>query len=131
MIARLRRTLTTGSGGVTAANDSGIWADDGAGTRQLIARTGSGAAPGTTAEFLAFSDPVYNNNEAVAFRGAVRAASTRAAAAGIWATDGSPNSLALVALQGSQAPGCPTGATFDAFVELALADQGGAGNHGG
>ena len=123
-----KATLTTGLGGVSRDDNSGIWADDSAGIRQLIARTG-GAAPGTDAKFLTFSDPVYNNNEAVAFRGRLEAAAGAAAAAtaaGIWATDGSPNSLALVARQGSQAPGCPTGATFDAFTSLGLSDSGGA-----
>ena len=128
-------TLTTAVGIVTTANNSGVWADDSTGARQLIARTGSGAAPGTTANFASFSDPVYNNNEALAFRATLKVATgqaTAATATGIWATDGTPNSLALVAQEGTgQAPGCPAGATFATFTELALPDQGGATNTGG
>jgi hypothetical protein len=126
-------TLTTGAGGVTKNNDTGIWAQDGTGALKLIAQTGTGA-PGTAANFLSFSDPVYNGNEAVAFRGTLKVATgqaTSATAEGIWASDGSPGSLALVARQGGHAPGCPTEATFAAFTELALADQGGVTNKGG
>jgi hypothetical protein len=119
-------------GGVTTATDSGIWAEDGTGSPQLIARNGSGAAPGTTANFLTFSDPIDNNNNAVAFRATLTVATgqaTAATATGIWCNSAGP--LALVAQQGGQASGCPTGATFKAFNELALADQGGATNKGG
>ncbi len=120
-------TLTTGTGGVTTSNNVGIWADDTAGTRQLIARIGNGLAPGTTANFLTLSDPVYDNNEAVAFRGTLNVARAQAATAtGIWCTGANAASLALVAQQGiTQASGCPAGATFSGFTELALADQGG------
>ena len=95
-------------------------------------------APGTTAKFLTFSDPVYNNNEAIAFRATLKVAAgqaTTTTATGIWCD--STGSLALVARQGSQAPGCPIGvagapgATFATFTELALADEGGATNQGG
>jgi cyclophilin family peptidyl-prolyl cis-trans isomerase len=128
-------TLATGAGGVTTGDNLGIWDDDPAGAGQLIARSGSGVAPGTSATFVTFGDPVYNNNEAVAFRATLKVAAgqaTSTTATGIWATDGSANSLALMARQGiGQAPGCPDGATFSAFTELALADQGGATNQGG
>ena len=54
-------------------NNSGIWADDGSGNRQLVIRSGS-SAPGTVgAVFASMSDPVYNNNNAVAFIGTLRA----------------------------------------------------------
>ena len=121
---------TATGGGVTTADNSGIWADDSTGTLQLIARTGSGIAPGTTAAtFATFSDPVYNNNEAVAFRATLKGATT-ATSTGIWCNSG--GSLALVAQAGvTQAPGCPAGATFATFTELALPDQGGATNKGG
>ncbi len=117
-------TIAAGTG-INASNRSAIFADDNTGTLQLIARTGS-AAPGTTGAFAAISDPVYNDNEAVAFRGTLRVAAgqaTAATATGIWAS--TSGSLSLVARQGSQAPGCPAGATFATFTSLALADQGG------
>jgi hypothetical protein len=113
-------------GGVTAANNTGIWADNSGGTRHLVIQNGA-SAPGTAAFFATFSDPVYNNNEAVAFVGTVRIAAGQAVAAnstGIWSN--STGSLALVARAGFQAPGCRTGATFGAFYNLVLPDQGGA-----
>jgi YD repeat-containing protein len=112
-------------GGVTTSNYVGIWADDASGTRNLIARIGI-SAPGTAAFFATFSDPIYNNNEAVAFRGTLRVAAgqtTALMASGIWCN--SSGSLTLVARQGGIAPGCPPGATFSAFNALALPDQGG------
>jgi kumamolisin len=110
---------------IPVASRSGIWADDNTGTLQLVAQTGT-AAPGTTGTFSTLSDPVYNDNEAVAFRGTLRVAAgqaTPATAIGIWAS--TSGTLSLVARQGSQAPGCPPGATFASFTSLALADQGG------
>jgi kumamolisin len=120
-----RATLSAGLGGVTAADNSGIWADDDTGALQLVARTGI-AAPGAGATFASLSDPVYNDNEAVAFRGKLKIASGQASSSngvGVWSNSG--GSLALIARQGSQAAGCPAGATFSAFTSLALPDQGG------
>ena len=121
---------TVTGGGATTADNSGIWADDSTGTLQLIARTGSGIAPGTTAAtFATFNDPVFNSHEAVAFRATLKGATT-ATETGIWCNSG--GSLALVAQEGvTPAPGCPAGATFATFTELALPDQGGATNKGG
>lgn len=42
---------------------------------------------------------------------------------GVWSNVG--GSLRLVASEGSQAPGCPPGATFGKFAQIALPDQGG------
>jgi hypothetical protein len=120
-----RATLDLGLGGVTKTSNAGIWADDSAGLLNLIAQTGS-AAPGTSGFFATLTDPVYNDNSAVAFRGTLRVAAaqaTTATAAGVWANNG--GSLALVARQGQQGPGCPTGVTFSAFTSIALPDQGG------
>ena len=126
-------TLTIGLGGVTASNNVGIWDDNSSGGGQLIARAGSGAAPGTTANFVSFGDPVYNNNEEIAFRATLKVATgqaTSTTATGIWCDSG--GSPALVAQQGvTSAPGCPGGATFSAFNQLALANQGGPNNQGG
>ena len=125
-------TLTTGVGGVISANDSGIWADDGTGTLQLIARVGVGTAPGTTATYASLSDPVYNDNNYVAFRGVLKVGAgeaTYAMSTGVWCN--SSGALSLIAQQGStQAPGCPTGVTFSNFLQIALANQGGANNQG-
>ena len=114
-----------GLGGVTAANDTGIWADDGSGTLQLVARVG-GLAPGTSAYFSSLSNPAYNHNAAVAFFATLQLVAGQAGYTtdtGVWSSSG--GSLALVARRGGQAPGCPAGATFGAFDALALPDQGG------
>ena len=126
-------TLTANIGGITTANNGAVWADDSTGTLQLIAQSGTGIAPGTSATFASFSDPVYNNNEAVAFRADLTVASDEATTSndsGIWCNSG--GSLALVAQEGvTQAAGCPAGATFAGFNELGLPDVGGSTNKGG
>jgi hypothetical protein len=121
-------TLTSGNG-VTAANNLVIRADDSSGANQLIAQSGA-TAPGVASPFLAFSDPVYNNHEAVAFRATLKAAKGQPAL-GIWSTDANTQTLAKVAAVGDAAPGCPSGAAFATFPELALADQGGPSNESG
>ena len=130
-------TLTPGVGGITTLTDLTLWADDNTGARQLIAQSGiAGQAPLPTVNgtFTSFSDPVYNSNEAAAFRATLKVVAGQAtalSATGIWATNGLPGSLTLIAQQGvTPAAGCPAGATFAAFTELALADQGGAGDAG-
>jgi sugar lactone lactonase YvrE len=126
-------TLAVGSGGTTKTNATGIWADTSSGTRKLIARLGQ-VAPGTgsNATYLTLSDPVYNANEAVAFRGTLSVGTglaTAATASGIWCN--STGSLQIVAQQGGPAPGCPSGVNYLAFTELALDDVDGATQQGG
>lgn len=107
---------------------------DNTGTEQVIAAVGSDLAPGTSALFASFNDMVYNNNNAVAFRATLKVGAgqaTTTTATGVWCTGGNASGLSLIARQGSQAPGCPLGATFATFTELALPDQGGATNQGG
>ncbi len=128
-------TLAVGVGDATKLNAGGIWADDNSGARQLVARLGQIApGTGTNATFLSFSDPVYNDGNAVAFRATLSTGTglaTAATASGIWSN--SSGSLALVAQQGHQAPGCipsspgVTGVTFSAFTELALDHVNGGG----
>jgi sugar lactone lactonase YvrE len=122
-------TLKAAVGDTTTKNAKGIWADDSNSVRQLVARLGQVApGTGTNATFLTFSDPVYNASEAVAFRGTLSVGTGLAPAAmasGIWSTSG--GSLALVAQQGTQAPGCATGVKFLAFTELALDNVNGGG----
>jgi hypothetical protein len=121
-------TLTVGVGDAVKANAGGVWADS-AGTRGLVARLGQ-IAPGlsTNATFTAFSDPVYNDSDAVAFRATLSTGAglaTTATDTGLWFSSG--GTLALVAQQGTQAPGCATGVNFLAFTELALDDVNGGG----
>jgi uncharacterized repeat protein (TIGR03803 family) len=114
--------------GVTNACNSGIWADDGTGARQLVVRTGS-AAPGTSgAVFSRLNDPVYNNIEAVAFTARLRSGDTNGPNdRGIWSNDG--GSLQLIARENDPAPGCPKGVIFSAFQQIAIPDQGGVVFH--
>ena len=122
----------TVAGPVTTASNAGIWAEDNTGTLQLVAQTGVIPAPGTTATFVTLSDPVYNDNEKVAFGGTLKVAAgqaTKTTASGIWSN--STGTLTLVAQQGNQAAGCPAGATFATFTALALADQAGTSGTGG
>ncbi len=117
-------TLKTAAA-ITRSNNSGIWADDPTGALQLVTFT-SANAPGTNATFATLGDPVYNNNEAVAFLATLNIASgaaTPATNTGIWSNSG--GSLVLVAQTGTQAPDCPTGVTFRKFNAFALPDQGG------
>ncbi len=113
--------------GVPAAQNSGIWADSGTNGLELVAQTQQ-PAPGTTgAQFASFSDPVYNNFDAVAFRATVKSGDTVTTGAGnnsfgIWANNG--GSLQLVARAGGDAPGTD-GAVFQSFLQFALPDQGG------
>jgi hypothetical protein len=117
--------------GIDASNNQGIWADDAAGARQLVIRTGT-AAPdatgaATSAVFKQFSDPVYSGSDAVAFIGTLRQRAGGVSGindTGVWSTDG--GTLHLVAREGGYAPGCGWGVVFSHFKQIALPDQGGA-----
>lgn len=123
------------SSSAIGANNSGIWADDGSGI-QLVVQAGS-PDPYTGALFSSFSEPVYNNNNAVAFIGTLREDVTLGVVAfpttqypvvntiGIWSTDG--GSLHLVVRQGDTAPGynMTSPVLFSSFSQFVLPDQGG------
>jgi hypothetical protein len=101
--------LQTTGGGVTAANNSGIWSD-GAGAFKLVAREGN-QPPGTPAgtRFDAFDPPTLNGLGRVAFQATLKTGSgvTTANDVGLWAED-KLGILTLVAREGSQfevAPG--------------------------
>jgi hypothetical protein len=110
--------LANSVGGVTTNDDSGIWRGDGA-AFDVIAREGSPAA-GTPAGAV-FRDhdgitPVMGAGGHVAFRGVLRTGVggvTTSNDLGIWSEGG--GALALVAREGSQAPGVPAGANFRDF----------------
>ena len=110
----------------------GIWADNNTG--QLIAEARKGDSPrvGPAQEiYESFGDPVYNDNEALAFQAIVNtyASGKSENISGVFATN--LNLPATVALQGGQAPGCAPGVTFSSFGSLALPNVGGAMNQGG
>jgi hypothetical protein len=127
--------ILSGSG-VTGANNSGIWAGSGANPRVLVARTGTPApgystAPGSTAgTFTTLSDPVYADDDSIAFLGklVVTGTVTSGNNIGIWAT--TSGSLALVARTGDPAPDATGtasagGPVFGTLSQFVLPDQGG------
>jgi uncharacterized repeat protein (TIGR03803 family) len=125
------QAVVTGTG---LSGNSGIWADelDVSGSnivRQLVVTIGSNA-PGTPfALFAALGDPVYNNNNSVAFWATLKIGTGDVVttpvnnSVGIWSNEG--GTLHLVARQGDSAPGCTTGELFASFSQFVLPDQGG------
>ncbi len=129
-------TVTGSKGsGIVAANNSGIWADIGTNGLTLMARTGTPAPDYTgnssVGTFATLSDPVYADDNAVAFLGTlvVTGTVTKNNNTGIWAT--TSGMLALVARIGDNAPDpagmvSPSGPVFSSFAQFVLPDQGGA-----
>ena len=116
---------TVAGSGVTRANNSAIWADEGTVPKVCVARTGMPAPGANGAAFGVFCDPVYNNNDRVAFAATLTGTGmTRTTDIGIW-SDYPNGFLSMVAKQGEQAPGCAANAVFTAFPEIVLPDQGG------
>jgi hypothetical protein len=121
------------TGSITLLTDEGIWAQDSAGTLQLVAQAGvpTAAVTGTstgTYTFRTLGDPVYNDNEATAFEGTYLT-SSRLTVTALFCN--STGTLTNVAQTLQQAPGCPTGVVFSKFTEMDLPNAGGAGGHGG
>jgi hypothetical protein len=110
----LQTGLRSGVGGVTAANDIGVWSDVG-GSLQMLAREGD-AAPGTGAGVVwgeDFLGPELNSSGAFALRGSLRTGIGGVTVddnEGIWVQRGGP--LTLLVREGDQAPGGPVGAIF-------------------
>jgi hypothetical protein len=105
--------------GVNGTNDDGIWADRGAGL-ELVVRTGD-RAPGTPADvnfFGTYGRPVMNANGDMAFFGMLLGPGiVTANDGGIW-SEGGGEGLKLVAREGLQAPGTPSGVTFSLISTL-------------
>ncbi len=128
-------TLTgSASSGITTSNNSGIWAGNPAGGLALIAQTGTPAPDYTglssVGTFSTLSDPVYADDNAVAFLGtlAVSGTVTTSNKTGIWAT--TSGTLALVARTGDNAPdvtgtASASGPVFSVLTQFVLPDQGG------
>ena len=120
----------------TYTNWYGMWTSDTNGSFSTVISSGS-PAPGTDGTFTYFSDPSFNNSNAVAFIGYASAPSISTntntfttvtngkSITGIWTTQpfGGSNALTPVAFLGSNAPG--TTNTFTYFQQIALPDQGG------
>lgn len=112
-------TLQQGTGGVTSNDDQGLWRDN-----VLVARKGQ-QAPGTAtgAVFSSFSGTVALNDVGqVAYLGILQSGAggvTSDNNQGIW------RDATLVAREGSQAPGAPTGAVFNGFAGTIQINGGG------
>jgi len=122
--------------GIGALNSSGIWADRGTVMRQLIARTGA-AAPGysgvgTVGTFAILSDPVYANDDSVAFFGTLSTSGTVGALnnKGIWLATGTgqPELIARIGDFAPDSTGTVSAASpvFGSFSQIVLPDHGGA-----
>lgn len=125
-------TNQTGQPAITATANTGIWADSNSAPQNLVARTGSAPLNDASGKiFATLGDPVYNNNDKLAFLATYKAGvgGITTATAGV-VYFGNSDGLISLAQQGAQAPGCPTGATFKSFDAIDLADQGGPNNKG-
>ena len=125
--------LVTGIAGVTSADAAGIWADHSSGKAKNIARASNIApdaagAPNTSGfTFTTFFDPVFDNNDKVAFYAKIAGSGVDTTNnLGIWSDASGGGTLKLVARLGAHAPGMPIGANFAAFVSLVLPDSGAA-----
>jgi len=112
-------TLRQGTGTTTFSNDMGIWAPDGAGGLELVAREGN-QAPGLPSGVLIGSFRTGRMNEAgdVAFTAFLEHGAggvTDSNDSAHFAPDGS-GGVSAVAREGSQAPGAPSGAVFADLV---------------
>jgi hypothetical protein len=90
----------------------------------LIAQAGSGAPGSNGALFSGFSNPVFNDNDSVAFVGTLKISQGGATAStnsSVWATTG--GALHLIARTGDPAPGCGL-ARFSSFHEIACTNSG-------
>jgi hypothetical protein len=115
-----RAALKIGIGGVTAANDTGIFTGPG----ELVARAGQLAPSTARARFKSFLDPIGNDDTEVAFIArltgkGVTAASNEAIFFQPHDLTSDARALTLVAQTGGAAPGLP-GAVFGDFISLAL-----------
>jgi hypothetical protein len=95
--------------GVVSSNNSGIWAETGAGL-SLVARAGD-PAPGTPSDvnFRIF-DRFLSNSDATAFQAMLSLNTSSSNDRGIWSTSG--GGLHLVAREGDPAPGMASGIVF-------------------
>lgn len=107
----------TGSG-VTALDDTGMWAEGG-GALALVGREGFAAPTGPAgALYRRLANPVLNDSGALAYAGTMRegvAGVTVDDNGGVWSSGG--GSLGLIAREGSQAAGAPAGVEFATMID--------------
>jgi hypothetical protein len=110
-------------GGVTKEDNAGIWAQVGSSGLAAVALSGSAAPGANGAVFSALGDPVFNDNDSVAFVATLKLQAGLVNAgdeAGVWATTG--GTLHEVARTGETAPGFGN-AKFSKFEEIACPDS--------
>jgi len=112
--------------GVNSSNDTGIWSE-GAGSLALLAREGSqasGAPNGVVySDFNETAFLVLNSNGQIAFRGNMTGTGVENSNdGGIWL--GGSGSLALIAREGDQASGVPSGVNYGTLRAPALNSAG-------
>jgi hypothetical protein len=95
--------------------------------RNIFTTDGSGGFTSLSASGSAPGDPVLNNNNRVAYLSTVSIGTGRS----VVSHPAVFYQTSAVAEVGGQAPGCPIGASFATFTEIALPDQGGDDNTGG
>jgi hypothetical protein len=114
--------------GVDATNGEGIWSGDSAGL-QVVARAGDPAAGIIgNVRYDDFTAPTLNAAGQTAFQAFLRGDVTDDTDSGIWAERS--GSLALVAREGSPAPGTPSGVNFRSLGEPILNAAGQTAFHG-
>jgi len=96
--------------------DRGIWSEGGGNGLALIAREGN-TAPGATETFRDFDSPTFNNAGQTAFLGVLNGSRD----VGIW-SEGGGSGLALIAREGSMAPG--TNINYTGLDNLVLNNAG-------
>jgi hypothetical protein len=111
--------LRSGSTVVTSANNSGIWAEDSGGFRHLIARTSGSAAGLIGATYSSLGNPVYNDNEQIAFMAGLKL--VRGASTGIFSN--ATGTLSVFRIQGDRADGANAGVFYHAFKSLVFTDD--------
>ena len=127
------QAVVTGSG-ITAYNNHGIWAPAVSGsniTPTLIVRTGQStlyysSLTGTTpqlATFTALGDPLFDNNNRIAFIGTATTGAAGSAQQSIFAE--TTGTLVRVAGLQDQAADCAQGSLISSFQQLVLPDVGG------
>jgi hypothetical protein len=107
-----------GGTGINSTNNSGIWSEGGGSGLALIARRGS-PAPGTESDVnfdRFFRPPVMNGSGQMAFTALLNGPGVEINTnrSGIW-SEGGGSGLALVAREGSPAPGTEIGVNFISY----------------
>ncbi|RIK79477.1 MAG: hypothetical protein DCC67_10420 [Planctomycetota bacterium] len=115
--------LTPGVGGVTAANDSGIWTDASGSLAPVALEGGTTAGLPAGIAIQRAAEPILNSAGLVSFSGLVAGTGVNVNNnETVWL--GPSGGASVLAREGSPAPGTPAGVTFGTMFEPALSDNG-------